>query len=254
VHDTFPTPTKGETPRHGRGDRRRRPRADEAPEVVIAGRHRGDELVMVGRTVPLTDAQSAELAPLLRPARRGHPWPDEVSSQRWGGRDSRKLLSKVDPTVVLEVTAGAFYRSSRRPTRGSSCGAVRRQIVVAPQVKGGLWHRKPGPWYRCRALISHLAARSGRTCCGGSASPRAGALYGTALVGTRACIKPQGSSSKSARVLVAARWSENMCRPDLKMSALYDCGWSTCASEASGRGHYWTAVAATSQGARSSFM
>lgn len=91
----------------------------EHPEVVIAGRYRGDELVMVGRTVGLTTAQSAELAALLRPARPRHPWPDEVSSQRWGGRDSRKPLTKVEPTVVVEVSADAALQAGqwRHPLR-----------------------------------------------------------------------------------------------------------------------------------------
>ncbi|WP_272941260.1 hypothetical protein [Kribbella flavida] len=39
--------------------------------------------------MPLTAAQSAELGAVLRPARRGHPWPDEITSQRWGGKDSK---------------------------------------------------------------------------------------------------------------------------------------------------------------------
>jgi ATP-dependent DNA ligase len=77
----------------------------DRPEVVIAGRYRGGELVMVGRTVPLNAAQSAALGAVLRPARRGHPWPDEIASQRWGGKDSRKPLTKVQPTVVVEVLA-----------------------------------------------------------------------------------------------------------------------------------------------------
>jgi hypothetical protein len=42
----------------------------DRPEVVIAGRYRGDELVMVGRTVPLDPRQSAGLGAVLRPAIR----------------------------------------------------------------------------------------------------------------------------------------------------------------------------------------
>jgi ATP-dependent DNA ligase len=83
------------------------------PEVVIAGRYRGGDLVMVGRTVPLTAAQSAELGAVLRPARRGHPWPDEITSQRWGGKDSKKPLTKVQPTVVAEVLADAAMQAGQ---------------------------------------------------------------------------------------------------------------------------------------------
>ncbi|TCN32163.1 hypothetical protein EV644_12773 [Kribbella orskensis] len=75
------------------------------PEVVIAGLYRGDDLVIVGRTVPLSPAQSAELGAVLTPAKPGHPWPDEITSKRWGGKDSKKPLTKVEPLVVAEVAA-----------------------------------------------------------------------------------------------------------------------------------------------------
>jgi ATP-dependent DNA ligase len=90
----------------------------DRPEVVIAGRYLGDDLVVVGRTVPLTDAQSAELAAVLRPARDDHPWPDEISSQRWG-RDSKKPLTKTRPDVVVEVSADAAIQAGqwRHPLR-----------------------------------------------------------------------------------------------------------------------------------------
>ncbi|MEV4260565.1 ATP-dependent DNA ligase [Kribbella sp. NPDC049584] len=78
------------------------------PEVVIAGAYDADGmLTVIGRTVPLKPEQSAQLAAVLKPAKRGHPWPDEISSQRWGGRDSKKPLVKVQPTVVAEVSADA---------------------------------------------------------------------------------------------------------------------------------------------------
>ncbi|TCC51093.1 hypothetical protein E0H75_13210 [Kribbella capetownensis] len=91
----------------------------DRPEVVIAGRYRGNELVVVGRTVPLNAAQSAELGAMLRPARRGHPWPDEISSQRWGGKDAKKPLTKVRPEIVAEVTADAALQAGqwRHPLR-----------------------------------------------------------------------------------------------------------------------------------------
>jgi ATP-dependent DNA ligase len=83
----------------------------DRPEVVIAGRYRDGQLAVVGRTVPLSSAQSEELGALLRPARRGHPWPDEIASQRWGGRDAKKPLTKVQPTVVVEVLADAAHQA-----------------------------------------------------------------------------------------------------------------------------------------------
>ncbi|MEV0803821.1 hypothetical protein AB0I34_39435 [Kribbella sp. NPDC050281] len=76
------------------------------PEVVIAGLYTtAGELTVIGRTVPLKPAQSAQLAAALEPASTTHPWPDEITSYRWGGPDSKKPLAKVNPTVVAEVTA-----------------------------------------------------------------------------------------------------------------------------------------------------
>jgi hypothetical protein len=76
------------------------------PEVVIAGLYTtAGELAVIGRTVPLKPAQSAQLAAALEPASTTHPWPDEITSYRWGGPDSKKPLTKVNPTVVAEVTA-----------------------------------------------------------------------------------------------------------------------------------------------------
>ncbi len=85
----------------------------DRPEVVIAGRYRGEELVMVGRTVPLTAVQSAELGAVLRPAGRGHPWPDEITSYRGGGKDSKKPLTKVRPERVIEVAADAAVQAGQ---------------------------------------------------------------------------------------------------------------------------------------------
>ncbi|WP_432945766.1 ATP-dependent DNA ligase [Kribbella sp. CA-253562] len=93
--------------------------AIDRPEIVVAGRYRGDDLVVVGRTVPLTTTQSAELGPMLRASRAGHPSPDEISSQRWGGRDSKKPLTKVRSDVVVEVSADAAIQAGqyRHPLR-----------------------------------------------------------------------------------------------------------------------------------------
>ena len=68
---------------------------------------------LVVRTVPLKPVQSAQLAAVLALARPGHPWPDEITSYRWGGPDSKKPLIKVEPTVVAEVTADAATQSGQ---------------------------------------------------------------------------------------------------------------------------------------------
>jgi ATP-dependent DNA ligase len=85
----------------------------DRPEVVIAGRYQADELVMVGRTVPLSVADSRQLGAVLRPATRKHPWPDEITSARWGGKDSKKPLTKVRPDVVVEVLADAATQAGQ---------------------------------------------------------------------------------------------------------------------------------------------
>jgi hypothetical protein len=89
------------------------------PYVVIAGLCRGNDLVIVGRTVQLGPRQAAELGKLLQPAKPGHPWPDQISSQRWGGKDSKKLLTKVEPLIVAEVTADTALQAGqwRHPLR-----------------------------------------------------------------------------------------------------------------------------------------
>jgi hypothetical protein len=64
-----------------------------------------EQLVIVGRSVPLSPAQSISLAAVLEPAGPAHPWPDTVISSRFGSRRDRVTLTKVRPTVVAEVSA-----------------------------------------------------------------------------------------------------------------------------------------------------
>jgi ATP-dependent DNA ligase len=89
------------------------------PEVVIAGRYHDGELVQVGRTVALTNAQAADLAAVLVPARGAHPWPDEIGVGRWARSGKTVPLTKVEPTVVAEVTADAALQAGawRHPLR-----------------------------------------------------------------------------------------------------------------------------------------
>jgi ATP-dependent DNA ligase len=82
--------------------------------VVIASLYTADgELVVIGRTVPLKPAQSAQVGAVLSSAGAEHPWPDEVSSQRWGGPNARKPLTTVQPTVIAEVTADAATQAGQ---------------------------------------------------------------------------------------------------------------------------------------------
>ena len=76
------------------------------PESIVAGRYTRDgRLVIVGRSVPLSSAQSISLAAVLEAAGPQHPWPDTVISSRFGNGRDRVRLTKVQPTVVAEVSA-----------------------------------------------------------------------------------------------------------------------------------------------------
>jgi ATP-dependent DNA ligase len=87
------------------------------PEVLVVGRYRGNDLEVVGRTVKLTDDQSAAIGKLLKSAGSPHPWPDEISTH-WG-RGSKTPIIKVRPTVVVEVAADAALQAGhyRHPLR-----------------------------------------------------------------------------------------------------------------------------------------
>jgi hypothetical protein len=96
------------------------------PDVVIAGLYTDEgELVVVGRIMPLKPDQSAQLATVLIPAASGHPWPDEITSYRWGGPDSKEPLTKVEPVVVAEVAADAATQAGQaRPGTGCTTSAT----------------------------------------------------------------------------------------------------------------------------------
>lgn len=89
----------------------------QRPELLVVGRYRGKELEVVGRTVKLTDAQSAAIGKLLKPAGARHPWPDQISTH-WG-RGSKTPIMKVRPAVVVEVAADAALQAGhyRHPLR-----------------------------------------------------------------------------------------------------------------------------------------
>jgi ATP-dependent DNA ligase len=91
----------------------------EQPSQLVAGRYRDGELVVVGRTSPLSPAQSAELAAVLRPAGDDHPWPDRIGTGRFGGGRLSVPLTRVAPEVVVEVSADAALQAGvfRHPLR-----------------------------------------------------------------------------------------------------------------------------------------
>jgi ATP-dependent DNA ligase len=90
-----------------------------APSQLVAARYRDGELVVVGRTSPLSPRQSAELAAVLTPADADHPWPDRIGTGRFGGGRLSVPLTRVDPGVVVEVSADAALQAGvfRHPLR-----------------------------------------------------------------------------------------------------------------------------------------
>jgi ATP-dependent DNA ligase len=91
----------------------------ERPSQLVAGRYRDGELVVVGRTSPLSPAQAAELAAVLRPAGPDHPWPDRIGTGAFGGGRLSVPLTRVAPEVVVEVSADAALQAGvfRHPLR-----------------------------------------------------------------------------------------------------------------------------------------
>jgi ATP-dependent DNA ligase len=90
-----------------------------APSQLVAGRYRDGELVVVGRTSPLSPAQSAELAAVLTPADETHPWPDRIGTGAFGGGRLSVPLTRVAPTAVVEISADAALQAGvfRHPLR-----------------------------------------------------------------------------------------------------------------------------------------
>jgi ATP-dependent DNA ligase len=91
----------------------------DRPSQLVAGRYRDGELVVVGRTSPLSPQQSAELAAVLTPATGDHPWPERIGTGRFGGGRLSVALTRVEPAVVVEVSADAALQAGvfRHPLR-----------------------------------------------------------------------------------------------------------------------------------------
>jgi len=91
----------------------------EHPSQLVAGLLRDGELVVVGRTSPLAPRQAQELAAVLTPAGPDHPWPDRIGTGRFGGGRLSVPLTKVEPDVVVEVSADAALQAGvfRHPMR-----------------------------------------------------------------------------------------------------------------------------------------
>ena len=88
------------------------------PETLVAGLVRNGELHVVGRSAPLTKTQANALAAALIPAGPEHPWPDVVSSTRFGVSGGVPLV-KVEPLLVAEVLADTAPQPGGYPARPS---------------------------------------------------------------------------------------------------------------------------------------
>jgi ATP-dependent DNA ligase len=89
------------------------------PSQLVVGRYRDGELVVVGRTSPLSPAHAAGLAAVLTPAGAGHPWPERIGTGAFGGGRLSVPLTRVHPDVVVEVSADAALQAGvfRHPLR-----------------------------------------------------------------------------------------------------------------------------------------
>ncbi len=84
------------------------------PERLILGLYRDGELQVVGSTGDLTIRQQRSMAPLLTPANADHPWPDDLSEGRLGHFGNRRVpITKVEPTLVVEVSADSAFERGR---------------------------------------------------------------------------------------------------------------------------------------------
>ena len=70
------------------------------PESAVVDLMVDGQLVIVGKSVPSTKTQSDALAAVLTPAGPDHPWPDEVSSSRFGSSRFRSSRAKGALTKV----------------------------------------------------------------------------------------------------------------------------------------------------------
>jgi ATP-dependent DNA ligase len=91
----------------------------ERPSQLVAGLDRGGELVVVGRSSPLSPGQGAELAAVLAPAGPDHPWPERIGTGRFGGGRMSVTITRVQPTVVVEISADVALQAGvfRHPLR-----------------------------------------------------------------------------------------------------------------------------------------
>ena len=103
----------------------------ERPSQLVAGRYRDGELVVVGRTSPLSPAQSAELAAVLSPA-------DDGPSLARPDRHRRASAAGSSPSRSPGSTPASSSRSApTRRCRPVSSGIPLRFVRVRPDLEPG---------------------------------------------------------------------------------------------------------------------
>jgi ATP-dependent DNA ligase len=86
-----------------------------APERLILGQPAADgQLLVAGSTTPLSPAHRLEIAGYLQSVTSTHPWPPDVSSRAgsWGST-LRRPVTRVEPTLVVEVETDSTYQYGR---------------------------------------------------------------------------------------------------------------------------------------------
>ena len=83
----------------------------DSPKELVCGLRRDGRLVVVGRSAALSRAQSARLGELLREPQEPHPWPAQIGAGRF--RSGKVSLTRVDPVLVVEVSADASLSGDR---------------------------------------------------------------------------------------------------------------------------------------------
>lgn len=76
------------------------------PGELILGRYDGDQLVIIGRTTPISRGAARSLTPLLRAAGDDHPWPTVIRSGTYDrfGPKRETTVTLVEPLTV-EISA-----------------------------------------------------------------------------------------------------------------------------------------------------
>ncbi|MFJ3427393.1 ATP-dependent DNA ligase [Leifsonia aquatica] len=100
------------------------------PGEFILGRYDGDQLVIIGRTTPISRAAARSLTPLLQAARDDHPWPTVIRSGTYDrfGPKRETTVTLIEPlTVEISADTAVVSGSIRHAAR-----FVRARTEIGP--------------------------------------------------------------------------------------------------------------------------